>query len=212
MDGQGVSRSGIEWSAMKACTCPTYVCSIPSPTISIDRFIWLERNLYRNDLKKADIGDLTERKSIIDRLQCKSFKWFLDTVFRTNWTLINSNHIQLLINACEHVEVLLNLIPFHLKFACVGSFKMHNFSSKVYPHKFIMDEQSIAWGRMRAADGAKQVCIDHLQRDMAHKLTSYDLGEYPCHPFLGSSQYYVVSKIGEFRNEYMCGQVSSISN
>ena len=86
------------------------------------------------------------------------------------------------------------------------------FLKNVIPHKFIMDEQSIAWGRMRAADGAKQVCIDHLQRDMAHKLTSYDLGEYPCHPFLGSSQYYVVSKIGEFRNEYMCGQVSIVSN
>ena len=117
--------------------------------------------MHRADLRGKDVGDLTERHAIKDRLGCKSFKWFLDTV---------------------------------------------------YPHKFIMDEQSIAWGRMRAADGAKQVCIDHLQRDMAHKLTSYDLGEYPCHPFLGSSQYYVVSKIGEFRNEYMCGQVSSISN
>merc|ERR1719397_847758 len=95
----------------------------------------------RNDLKKVDIGDLTERKSIIDRLQCKSFKWFLDTV---------------------------------------------------YPHKFIMDEQSIAWGRMRAGPGDRKVCIDHLQKDMAHKLTGYDLGEYPCHPFLGSSQYYTV--------------------
>ena len=42
----------------------------------------------------------------------------------------------------------------------------------------------------------------------AHKLTSYDLGEYPCHPFLGSSQYYTVSKLGEFRNEYMCAEVS----
>merc|ERR1711936_444802 len=72
-----------------------------------------------------------------------------------------------------------------------------------------MDDQSIAWGRMRASDGKSKVCIDHLQRDMAHKLTSYDLGEYPCHPFLGSSQYYTVSKIGEFRNEYMCGPVSS---
>lgn len=46
-----------------------------------------------------------------------------------------------------------------------------------------------------------------LQCFKAHKLTAYDLGEYPCHPFLGSSQYYTVSKIGEFRNEYMCGQV-----
>ena len=46
-----------------------------------------------------------------------------------------------------------------------------------------------------------------LKYIQAHKLTAYDLGEYPCHPFLGSSQYYTVSKIGEFRNEYMCGQV-----
>jgi len=113
--------------------------------------------MHRNDLKKADIGDLTERKAIIDRLQCKSFKWFLDTV---------------------------------------------------YPHKFIMDEQSIAWGRMRAGPTGKKICIDHLQKDMAHKLTGYDLGEYPCHPFLGSSQYYAVSKLGEFRNEYMCAEVS----
>ena len=37
-------------------------------------------NTNRNDLKKADIGDLTERKAIIDRLQCKSFKWFMSEV------------------------------------------------------------------------------------------------------------------------------------
>lgn len=115
--------------------------------------------MHRQDLVGSkDIGDLTERRALVDRLQCKSFKWFLDTV---------------------------------------------------YPHKFIMDEQSVAWGRLRANNGAKKVCIDHLQRDMAHKLTGYDLGEYPCHPFLGSSQYFVVSKVGELRNEYMCGEVSN---
>ena len=43
-------------------------------------------------------------------------------------------------------------------------------------------------------------------------MTSYDLGEYPCHPFLGSSQYYTVSHIGEFRNEYMCGEVTESRN
>ena len=44
--------------------------------------------------------------------------------------------------------------------------KCIHFSSKVYPHKFIMDEQSIAWGRMRAGPGDRKVCVDHLQKDM----------------------------------------------
>ena len=70
---------------------------------------------HRADLKGADIGDLTARHAIKDRLECKDFRWFLETV---------------------------------------------------YPHKFIMDEQSVAWGRMRASTGQNKVCIDHLQRDM----------------------------------------------
>jgi len=115
--------------------------------------------MHRADLVGKDIGDLSERQAIKERRECKSFKWFLETV---------------------------------------------------YPHKYVMDEQSVAWGRLRAraTPGGKQACIDHLQRDMAHKLTSYTLGEYPCHGFLGSSQYYTVSKQGQFRNEYMCGEVA----
>ena len=73
--------------------------------------------MHRADLKGADIGDLTDRHAIKDRLGCKSFRWFLENV---------------------------------------------------YPHKFVMDEQSIAWGRMRAANGGNKVCIDHLQRDMVN--------------------------------------------
>ena len=71
--------------------------------------------MHRADLKGKDVGDLSERHAIKDRLGCKSFRWFLETV---------------------------------------------------YPHKFIMDEQSIAWGRLRAGSGNNKVCIDHLQRDM----------------------------------------------
>jgi len=128
--------------------------------------VWMDQYkrffyMHRHDLIGADIGDLTERKAIVETLQCKSFKWFLDTV---------------------------------------------------YPHKFIMDEQSIAWGRISVQNGEHRICIDHLQRDMAHKLTSYNLGEYPCHTFLGSSQYFAVSHVGEFRNEYMCGEVTQIQD
>ena len=64
-------------------------------------------------------------------------------------------------------------------------------------------------GREREQVGRPLSLFFKCNVSQAHKLTSYDLGEYPCHPFLGSSQYYTVSKIGEFRNEYMCGQVSS---
>ena len=33
-----------------------------------------------------------------------------------------------------------------------------------------------------------------------------DSGQYACHAFLGSSQYFCHSKKGEFRNEYMCAE------
>jgi len=116
--------------------------------------------MHRQDLKGKDVGDLSDRPELRDRLQCKSFRWFLETV---------------------------------------------------YPHKYIMDEQAIAWGRVRNNVGGRSVCIDHLQRDQAHKLINYIMGQYPCHPFLSGSQYFTVSKEGELRNEYMCAEVAKVA-
>ena len=52
------------------------------------------------------------------------------------------------------------------------------------------------------------MCVDHLQRDEAHKLKSYTLGQYQCHAFVGNSQYFTLSLAGQFRNEYMCAKVN----
>ena len=46
-----------------------------------------------------------------------------------------------------------------------------------------------------------------FQRDKGQKFTPYALGQYVCHPKLGSSQYFTFSKKQELRNEYMCAEV-----
>ena len=66
-------------------------------------------------------------------------------------------------------------------------------------------------GRLKSVKYAT-MCVDHLQRDEAHKLKVYTLGQYQCHTFIGNSQYFTLSKNGEFRNEYMCARVSPSSD
>lgn len=63
------------------------------------------------------------------------------------------------------------------------------------------------WGRLRSAK-FNSICLDHLQRDEAHKLKTYKMGQYMCHSFIGNSQYYTLSNTGELRNEYMCAKVA----
>ena len=49
-----------------------------------------------------------------------------------------------------------------------------------------------------------------IKKIFRHKYESYFLGQYPCHDFIGSSQYFTLSKKGEFRNEYMCAEVEKV--
>lgn len=68
----------------------------------------------------------------------------------------------------------------------------------------------VSRGRLRSVKYDK-MCVDHLQRDEAHKAKTYSLGQYQCHAFVGNSQYYTLSKNGMFRNEYMCAVILSTS-
>lgn len=112
--------------------------------------------LSRVELKGKDVGDLSERKALKKKLNCKPFKWYLDNII---------------------------------------------------PHKYKMDEDSVKWGRVKNGHYGASVCVDHLQRDGGHKMSPFTLGQYPCHSFMGASQYYTLSKKGEFRTEYMCAEV-----
>lgn len=111
--------------------------------------------LSRVELKGKEVGDLSERKSLREKMQCHSFEWYLDNII---------------------------------------------------PHKYRMDRDSILWGRVRSHK-YPSICIDHLQRDEAHKIKSYNLGQYQCHAFVGNSQYFTLSKKGQLRNEYMCAKI-----
>ena len=58
-----------------------------------------------------EVGDVSSRVELRNKLQCHNFKWFLDNVI---------------------------------------------------PHKFIMDEQSLYYGRLKTL-GYDNICVDHLQ-------------------------------------------------
>ncbi|XP_042239465.1 polypeptide N-acetylgalactosaminyltransferase 1-like [Homarus americanus] len=111
--------------------------------------------LYRPELEHADYGDVSERKELRNRLQCKSFKWYLDNI---------------------------------------------------YPQKFILDEDSVAYGRVRNI--GMSVCLDTLEREDLDK-SDYTLGLYSCQHAPLRNEFMSLSKKGELRREEVCAEVPS---
>ncbi|CAG2109825.1 unnamed protein product, partial [Medioppia subpectinata] len=59
--------------------------------------VWMEDEfqryffMHRNDLKKVDAGDLTDRLALKDRLHCKSFGWYLKHIYTEEKFIFDRN-------------------------------------------------------------------------------------------------------------------------
>lgn len=121
-------------------------------------FVWMDDYkrlflLHRSEFKDNPklVGDLSERLKLRKRLNCHSFKWYLNNV---------------------------------------------------YPEKFIPDENSIAYGRVRLR--GRRLCLDNLQHEDDKP---YNLGLYSCHSKLYPSQFFSLSNSGELRREEVCAKI-----
>ncbi|XP_046573297.1 probable N-acetylgalactosaminyltransferase 9 [Haliotis rubra] len=104
--------------------------------------------MHRHDLRNKDFGDISARVDLRKKLQCKSFKWFLDNV---------------------------------------------------YPEKFVLDEDVLAWGLVRS--GGSTLCLDTLGRE---DKIEYDLGVFSCQHGASANELFSLSKTNELRREEVC--------
>jgi len=80
------------------------------------------------------------------------------------------------------------------------------FLENIYPEKFILDDPQhvFAYGRLR--NPSSTTCLDNLQND---DKDTYDLGQYACHNFMASAQFFSFSRKYELRREDNCATVSA---
>jgi len=80
------------------------------------------------------------------------------------------------------------------------------FLKNVYPEKFILDDPKHVFAYGRLKNPTSSTCLDNLQND---DKDSYELGQYACHNFMASAQFFSFSKKYELRREDNCAQVSA---
>jgi len=80
------------------------------------------------------------------------------------------------------------------------------FLENIYPEKFILNgpDQVYAYGRLRNPN--TDTCLDNMQNEDS---ASYTLGQYACHKFMASAQFFSFSRQFELRREDTCAQVTA---
>lgn len=81
------------------------------------------------------------------------------------------------------------------------------FLRNIATDKFILDEDSLAYGRVK--NGMNNICLDHLQQENEE---AYPVGLYGCHDVLTDSQFWGLSVKHQLRREDMCAEASSDSS
>ncbi|KAK7603376.1 hypothetical protein V9T40_003375 [Parthenolecanium corni] len=74
--------------------------------------------------------------------------------------------------------------------------------NNVIPQKFVLDENVLAYGRLRSR--TRRICMDTLTKS---EYQPHDVGVYNCHDQLYMSQFFSWSKKGEIRREELCAEV-----
>jgi len=80
------------------------------------------------------------------------------------------------------------------------------FLQHIYPEKFILDDPKHVFAYGRLKNPTAGTCLDNLQND---DKDTFDLGQYACHSFMASAQFFSFSKKYELRREDSCAQVSA---
>uniref|UniRef100_A0A0M3INS1 RICIN domain-containing protein n=1 Tax=Ascaris lumbricoides TaxID=6252 RepID=A0A0M3INS1_ASCLU len=139
--------------------------------------------VHRMGLVDTDVGDLSERKALRQRLRCKSFKWYLNNVIPEKFIPDEG------VKAYGSRK---NWIPF----PSAGCTYCLNLSTRT-------DESLksvVLFEQVRGADS--QLCLDTLQR-LENKGTVV-LGIYSCQSGGSSSQMFSLSANDELRREATC--------
>ncbi|KAA0183435.1 hypothetical protein HAZT_HAZT006665 [Hyalella azteca] len=139
--------------------------------------VWMDdykRLFYMNrpELQTADYGDVSPRRALRERLQCRSFRWYLENVYPEKFVLDEQSF------AYGRVHNLLSS-------TCLDTLEQENLDGDPYYLGLFDCLTSPLRAQLRNNGTRPHLCLDTLQAD---EKRPYDIGLYNCHDFEASSQ------------------------